>query len=166
MSEKIITAPSLIDLDSSTMIRLDKWLWHARFFKTRTMATKICTSRRIRVDGILITKAHYRVRPGMVLTFPQAGHIRVVRLVMFGKRRGPASEARTLYQDLAPISVPQTVSHSTVSDIVASDITSTIFSTTKTFSENQNQNGQRKAGTGRPTKTERRALDQLHRIDQ
>jgi ribosome-associated heat shock protein Hsp15 len=83
-------------------MRLDKWLWQARFFKSRTAASKLCADGRVRVDGRPVDKAHYAVRPGDVLTFPQGRAIRVVRIVALAARRGPATEARALYDDLAP----------------------------------------------------------------
>ena len=82
--------------------RLDKWLWFARFFKSRTLAAKLCAEERIRVNRVLIAKAHQPVRVGDVLTFPQGRQIRVVRVLATGTRRGPAEEARTLYEDLDP----------------------------------------------------------------
>jgi len=87
-------------------IRLDKWLWRARFFKTRAMASKLCAAGRVRIDGERVTKAHAAIRPGHVLTFPQARDIRVVRVTALGARRGPAAEAHTLYEDLAPPEAP------------------------------------------------------------
>ncbi len=82
--------------------RLDKWLWYARFFKTRTRATAICRKRRIRVNRAVITKPNHLLREGDVLTFPQASRIRVVRVLKLGERRGPAPEAQTLFEDLEP----------------------------------------------------------------
>jgi len=82
-------------------IRLDKWLWHARFVKTRSLAAKLCVEG-IRIDGILVGKPGATVRPGQVLTFALGRHVRVIELVAVGERRGPAEEARTLYRDLAP----------------------------------------------------------------
>ncbi len=87
-------------------VRLDKWLWHARFFKSRTLASRLCAAGRVRIDGEKVTKAHATVRLGQVLTFPQARDIRVVRVVEIGTRRGPATEARTLYEELAPSAAP------------------------------------------------------------
>lgn len=78
-------------------IRLDKWLWHARFFKSRSLASRVCAKGRVRIDGQVVRKAHYLVRIGSVLTFPQAKEIRVVRVEGLGTRRGPAVEAQTLY---------------------------------------------------------------------
>jgi len=83
-------------------IRIDKWLWQARFFKTRAAASRLCAEGRVRVDGRPIAKAHYAVKPGDVLTFPQGRSIRVVRILALGTRRGPALEARGLYDDLSP----------------------------------------------------------------
>ena len=83
-------------------LRLDKWLWQARFCKTRGLAAKLCTGGRVRIDGRVIDKAHAAVRPGQVLTFALAGHVRVIRILALGTRRGPAPEAATLYEDLAP----------------------------------------------------------------
>lgn len=79
------------------VIRLDKWLYHARFFKSRRLASRICVSGKVRVDGIIVQKAHHNVRVGNVLTFPKAKNIIVVRIDAVGVRRGPADEARLLY---------------------------------------------------------------------
>lgn len=82
--------------------RLDKWLWGARFFKTRTLAGKQCEGGHIKVDGSTMSKAHFAVRPGMVLTFVQGRHIRVIKVLALAVRRGPAPEAQALYEDLDP----------------------------------------------------------------
>jgi ribosome-associated heat shock protein Hsp15 len=81
-------------------LRLDKWLWYARFFKTRPLAAQLAEKGRIRINRVPVKKPHYRLRPGDVLTFPQGRTIRVVRVRALGNRRGPASEAQTLYEDL------------------------------------------------------------------
>jgi ribosome-associated heat shock protein Hsp15 len=83
-------------------IRIDKWLWHARFFKSRGLAGDLAGSGAVRVNGERIAKAAHAVRAGDVLTFPQGGHIRVIRILGLGTRRGPASEAQALYDDLDP----------------------------------------------------------------
>jgi ribosome-associated heat shock protein Hsp15 len=88
-------------LAADEALRLDKWLCHARFFKTRNLAARLVAKGRLRVNRTVVTKAHYRVRVGDVLTFPQGARIRVVRVVAIGIRRGPASEAETLYEDLS-----------------------------------------------------------------
>jgi ribosome-associated heat shock protein Hsp15 len=82
--------------------RLDKWLWHARFCRTRTLASKLAAAGKIRIAGAVIVKAHHAVKPGDVLTFPLGPHIRTVRILALAQRRGAAPEARTLYEDLAP----------------------------------------------------------------
>lgn len=82
--------------------RLDKWLWCARFFKTRALAARFCDDGRLRVSGQVTHKAHYAVRPGDVLTFPLGPHIRVIKITDLADRRGPPAEARLLYEDLAP----------------------------------------------------------------
>lgn len=116
-----------------TSLRLDKWLWYARFFKSRTLAAKVCASGRLRINANPVSKAHHPVKEGDVLTFPKERHIRVIRIQALGTRRGPASEARALYDDLDP---PQAVSR------VPSP-------------------GVRERGSGRPTKAQRRALARL-----
>ena len=83
-------------------LRLDKWLWHARFFKTRSLATKQVSAGKVRVNSVRVSKPARTVAPGDVLTFPQAKVIRVVRVVALGERRGPAPEAQALYEDLSP----------------------------------------------------------------
>ena len=82
--------------------RLDKWLWYARFAKTRSLASKLCADGRIRIDGTVVDKPGAPLRPGQVLTFALGRHVRVIEVVSLGTRRGPATEARALYRDLAP----------------------------------------------------------------
>lgn len=80
-------------------MRLDKWLWCARFYKTRALATELCGKGRVRVNGQATEKAHYAVKPGDILTLPQGNRVRVVEVLALGERRGPASEAATLYAE-------------------------------------------------------------------
>ena len=87
---------------SELKIRLDKWLWHARFFKTRTLAAKVVSGGHVRVNANKVSKPSAAVLAGTVLTFPQGNQIRVIKIVELGTRRGPASEAQTLYEDLSP----------------------------------------------------------------
>ena len=86
-------------------LRIDKWLWYARFFKSRSRATRACASGKIRANSAVVRKPHHGLRIGDVLTFPQGGRIRVVRVLAYAERRGPAPLARTLYQDLVPSAV-------------------------------------------------------------
>ncbi len=119
--------------------RLDKWLWYARFFKSRSLATKFCQSGRLRVNGTTVRKAHTMVRGGDVLTFPKGKDIRVVRVLDPGTRRGPAKEAATLYDDLEPPRRrPDAEAAATPVPVAPRD-----------------------PGAGRPTKAERRALERL-----
>ncbi len=83
-------------------MRLDKWLWQARFFKTRSRAAEIVGAGRVRVNSQPVSKPARAVGPGDVLTFPQARQVRVVRILALGTRRGPAPEAQALYDDLSP----------------------------------------------------------------
>ena len=92
---------------NETGLRLDKWLWYARFFKTRALASKAISNGRFRLDGDLMSKPHRQAKCGQVLTFSQGTRIRVVRIKALGSRRGPAQEAALLFDDLAPI-VPTT----------------------------------------------------------
>ena len=82
--------------------RIDKWLWHARFFKTRGLSAKLVTGGHMRVNGQRISKASHAVSPGDVLTFAKDHHIRLIRVLAIGQRRGPAPEAQALYEDLDP----------------------------------------------------------------
>ncbi len=81
-------------------IRLDKWLWQARFFKTRGLAARAITEGRVRVNATRVTKPATTVTIGDGLTFVQGGRVRVVRICALGQRRGPAPEAQTLYEEV------------------------------------------------------------------
>lgn len=81
---------------------MDRWLWHARFFKTRSLAARTVSDGAVRINGARTTKPASTVGPGDVLTFAQGRAIRVVRVAAIGLRRGPAAEAQALYADLAP----------------------------------------------------------------
>ena len=122
-------------------LRADKWLWYARFFKTRSLATKACNAGKLRASGSLVSKAHHKVRPGDVLTFAQGRHVRVIKVVSLASRRGPAAEAQALYEDLKPPSAESRLPKTASARPPAA----------------------RSPGTGRPTKQDRRALDKLRR---
>lgn len=83
-------------------LRIDKWLWHARFFKTRSLAAKVVSAGKLRVNGQRISKPAHTVSVLDVLTFPQTDDVRLIRVLAMGERRGPAPEARGLYEDLDP----------------------------------------------------------------
>jgi ribosome-associated heat shock protein Hsp15 len=113
-------------------LRIDKWLWHARFFKTRSLAAKVVSGGKLRVNGQPISKPAYMVSVSDVLTFPQADNIRVIKVLAMGERRGPAPEAQQLYEDLAPPKPREEITEQVP----------------------------RFEGKGRPTKKDRRALQQ------
>jgi ribosome-associated heat shock protein Hsp15 len=125
---------------AAATLRLDKWLWHARFARTRSLAAKLVAEARFRINGNPTEKAHHAVRPGDVLTFPLGPHIRVIKVLGLGARRGPAPEARLLYEDLDP---PPPKPPASAEPAV----------------------GQREDGAGRPTKRERRAIERLQSED-
>jgi ribosome-associated heat shock protein Hsp15 len=83
-------------------LRLDKWLWQARFFKSRALAADLISGGDARVNGMRVLRLGTPVQIGDVLTFVQGRQVRVVRVTALGQRRGPASEAQLLYDDLAP----------------------------------------------------------------
>jgi ribosome-associated heat shock protein Hsp15 len=113
-------------------LRIDKWLWHARFFKTRSLAAKVVSGGKLRVNGQPISKPAYMVTALDVLTFPQANDVRVIKVLAMGERRGPAPEAQQLYEDLDPPKPREAV----IEQVPRFD------------------------GKGRPTKKDRRALQQ------
>ena len=118
--------------DPGDKTRLDKWLWQARFFKTRSLSAKLVSGGHVRVNSVKVAKPAYSVGPGDVLTFPQGRDIRVIRILNLTKRRGPAVEAQALYEDLSPPEARER------EDIPIAP---------------------RYEGKGRPTKRERRKLD-------
>ena len=81
--------------------RLDKWLWCARMLKARADCARLVAGGAIRINRQPTDKPHARLRPGDVLTFPLGPGVRVLRVLALAERRGPAPEARTLYEDVA-----------------------------------------------------------------
>ncbi len=82
--------------------RLDKWLWHARVVKTRSVATALVQAGKVRVNRGKVLKASHMVKLGDVITVAVGGRVRVLRVAGFAERRGPAAEAQELYGDLTP----------------------------------------------------------------
>ena len=82
----------------SESLRIDKWLWHARFCKTRAIAQAKAAAGHIRLNGQRVEKASAAVRVGDVLIVPAGGKVIALKVVGLGERRGPAPEARTLYE--------------------------------------------------------------------
>ncbi|ATR20863.1 Heat shock protein 15 [Roseomonas mucosa] len=85
--------------------RLDAWLWCARVAKTRAACSRLVEAGAVRLNRQPAEKAHARLRPGDVLTLalggPEHGRIQVWRVLSLAMRRGPAPEARLLYEELA-----------------------------------------------------------------
>ncbi len=83
-------------------MRADKWLWHARFFRSRSLAARMLKAGQLRINTEPVRKSARQLVAGDVLTFPQGRRIRVIRVVALSERRGPPDEAATLYIDLTP----------------------------------------------------------------
>lgn len=112
--------------------RLDKWLWFARVLKSRTQAAALVSDGKVRINRVRALKPSQSVRPGDVLTITLRGDVRVLKVSQPGVRRGPPPEARSLYEDLTPAKPKPPLPAA-----------------------------ERAAGTGRPTKLERRLIDRL-----
>jgi len=81
--------------------RIDKWLWHARFARTRAAAQKLAVSGHVRVNRDKVSAASRLVHPGDILTLALGDRVRVVRVVGLAERRGSYEHARTLYEEHA-----------------------------------------------------------------
>ena len=82
-------------------IRLDTWLWYARFYKSRRLASKSILSGKLRVNSNKIIKPASKVKINDVLTINHVNMVRIIQVQSLGSRRGPASEAQKLYKDLS-----------------------------------------------------------------
>lgn len=89
-------------MSEADRIRLDKWLFFARFFKTRGLSSKQIQAGHVRVNATKVLKPATSISIGQVLTVMQRRTVRVVEVLALGHRRGPASEAQLLYRDLTP----------------------------------------------------------------
>ena len=87
-------------IKSKDSLRIDKWLWYARFFKNRTITAKIVSQGKVRLNGKRIVKPSITVKVGDGLTFQQGNFLRVIRVLELGYRRGPAVEAKSLYSNV------------------------------------------------------------------
>lgn len=114
--------------------RIDKWLFFARIVKSRSLAAKLVQAGKVRLNREKIDQAAHAVKPGDVLTISLERCILVYRVLQPGTRRGPAEEARTLYEDM---SAPSPATQQPAADAA------------------------RDPGSGRPTKRERRETDRL-----
>lgn len=119
--------------------RLDRWLWCARVYKTRTLASRAVAATPIRINGVRTKKPAYTVRIGDVITLAKGPEIKVLKVLAHALRRGPAADARNLYEDLSPPRPEK-------------DKETALQSKSPIY---------RERGTGRPTKRERRKTDDL-----
>jgi ribosome-associated heat shock protein Hsp15 len=78
-------------------IRIDKWLWHARFYRSRVQAQEAAVSGLLRLNGLRVEKASAGVKPGDVVTLPRGRDVLAVRIEALALRRCPPSEAQKLY---------------------------------------------------------------------
>ena len=117
-------------------IRLDTWLWYARFYKSRSLSSKAILSGKLKLNSNKINKPASKVKINDVLTINHINMVRIIQVQSLGSRRGPASEAQKLYYDLS------------------GDITDA--SKTKHVSEKS-----KKDTNKRPTKKDRRILDKI-----
>ena len=119
--------------------RIDKWLWCARFFKTRSLASKFVAASGMRLtrEGVTlrVEKPSFVVRAEDELAFSIGERLKIIRIEACGVRRGPASEAQTLYTDNSPPPPPRAEKPAPVFE--------------------------RDKGAGRPTKKERREIERL-----
>lgn len=115
--------------------RVDKWLWAARMFKTRTLATKACDAGHVVIDGNT-AKASSKVHAGHRIEVRTPGGERILEVVGIGEKRGPASVAVTLYVDHTPPPEPRSPYQQVMDET-------------------------RERGRGRPTKRDRRRMGRL-----
>ena len=90
------------DNSAIAKLRVDKWLWYARVYKTRSLASTSIKTGKVRVNQEKITSPSRNVTLGDVLTITLGRQIKVLKVLATGTRRGPASEAQLLYEDLSP----------------------------------------------------------------
>ena len=81
--------------------RLDQWLWFARFVKTRSLGARLCAAGAVAINGVPVKKPNQGVRVGDIVVLAQGGWQLTVRVLALGSRRGPATEARSLYEEAA-----------------------------------------------------------------
>jgi ribosome-associated heat shock protein Hsp15 len=128
--------------------RIDKWLWFARLIKTRTLASELVASGKIRLKRTRVDKPSHVVRVGDVLTVTLNRRVRLLKVTGLGLRRGPSAAARSLYEELtAPADPPKPLAQSTLQ--------------IPSLQQGETGPGRRLPGSGRPTKRERRKIDRL-----
>lgn len=120
--------------------RIDKWLFHARFVKSRALATKLVNAKRIRVNGDKIAKASFKLKLADVLTFELNHRVLMVEILGINATRRPYKEACLLYDDQSP--EPEPKSDKNMPNFMQRPIS-------------------REKGSGRPTKKQRRETDEF-----
>lgn len=85
-------------MSGADTLRIDRWLFHARFVRRRELAAVLLGERRVRLNGQLVARTHQPVRPGDVITLTTPRRVLVLRVLALGDRRGPPEEARALYE--------------------------------------------------------------------
>ncbi len=95
------------NLEDKSWQRLDKWLWHARFLRHRADCTRLVQSGSVRINRQPTEKAHARLRLGDVVTLPLRDAVRVIEVLRLAARRGPASEAATLFREIVASAATQ-----------------------------------------------------------
>ena len=80
--------------------RIDKWLFHARFYRTRSSAQTAAAEGKVRLNGVRVSKPGHAVRCGDVLTLGKGAQVLAVRVLALAERRGAATEAQGLYEIL------------------------------------------------------------------
>lgn len=82
----------------SNSVRIDKWLWAARFFKTRSLAAQAVGGGKVWLNGARVKQAR-ALKPGDELEIHKSGFEYQLRVVALSERRGPAKVAQTLYEE-------------------------------------------------------------------
>jgi len=125
-------------------LRIDKWLWAARFYKTRTLAADEIGKNRVQINGE-VAKASREVKAGDLVAMRVGGGLdRIVRVRGLSGQRGPAPVAQQLYEE-----TPESLA-------------------AQTAAREQRRMGSEPALSilqGRPTKRDRRELDQARHVD-
>ncbi len=119
------------------MVRIDRWLWAARFYKSRSLAAAVCDGGKVEVNGYT-AKPHKSVHVGDRVSFPHPSGRKELKVLALSERRGPASQAQLLYEDLSPPPPSREERLALVSTLSV-----------------------RLPGLGRPTKRERRQIEKL-----
>ena len=131
--------------------RLDKWLWYARFIKTRSQASKLVASGNVRVNREKVNKPATTVKENDVITAIIHNRVRVIKVIGLGKRRGPAPEAQLLYEEIEA-----------EAETLVSKSNAQKQNIQKTVVVDPAKSPSREKGMGRPTKRDRRKMTSFH----